>query len=934
MPNQKDKNQSTPYRSKAQQLKDQRIQAWREKQQLEAKDQIDPTPDVIPTDVEDTSTTPVTWESPESVPSEKARLEAIREGQELPLPPIIEKESQRHERSLAASAKGAAQMRFDTKKNLVLNNLNKMREDLNIRRNSKPLGVVKRFRYSFQPTLEKRLDEMKRDFGPENAMQDPKTGELMYRYEDHQEFAYADSLERFNLMDAPADIADWAGEVPEIVGGGLGAIAGGALGSRVGLTKTGLYGGAAVGSGIGRGIRQAGAVAMGMEPSENPKAEMAWAAVEGLLAELFGTALTNVGTRVLAANTRNVVGKTAKVLMRKIGDHIPALKLKWDWNDAVKTKPHGPEIMEEWESIQQIIPKSERAINIRSFPWIGAKIKLGMFPYEVSRGRHRQTLQNIADKSLIGGTPTSFMNENRSIQVTKIIEDFADRYNASTSKEELGAAMWALAHDPWDFVEAPAVKTRRHILKMAKAHKLTSDPSDIVEFLKSRKLFGIAGHRYAEDVIKPVTKQLVKKAKVEPSRIITPKADIDVLGLKEIAGLYDQKLIDASADPNIRFNLTEEARQQAIGIREQLANYAGVRQSDPTDPFVIMNTLKNVARKGKQAKPLSLETMIDLRSRVISLVNDLGNTGQKTPRGHVLMILKDKFDKAMAKTMKESEPELHGAWIESNKIFRENREKFRNIYMKKILERGDESRGGEFKWLFDEVFKGPKHWQAMKKVMGDNEWKRIQNFVVDSIMKEAREESPEIVYNGAKLLRLIKKNPYGDERDLRAILKGAEHQWTTKTGMKVSEKVSVVDRMIKFSRMLRAMQTPTQESMGKMSTQMMQMSGVKALVASRFSPGVGFPLIGPTFVGRALMSQTGFDILTRSVTAAPGSNELAAAAIRMLAFTDWTDAIIDNYYRDENDKKPILPMGAKQSPPTGSNQPLPAILPLVHPQYQ
>lgn len=112
--------------------------------------------------------------------------------------------------------------------------------------NEANLGVALRAQYSIEPLESNRIALLQRELGQENVKVDDQTGDV-YARDDSGSFRPV-NIGGFSM----ADVADFAGSVPET----LGAVAGGVLGSSLpgAGTVAGAIGGAAVGSAARQGL--------------------------------------------------------------------------------------------------------------------------------------------------------------------------------------------------------------------------------------------------------------------------------------------------------------------------------------------------------------------------------------------------------------------------------------------------------------------------------------------------------------------------------------------------------------------------------------------------------------------------------------------------------------------------------------------------------
>lgn len=120
------------------------------------------------------------------------------------------------------------------------------------------LGFINRAKYSLEPIQSNRKALLEQQFGQDNIMED-KNGELFVRQNNKFVPVNKDGF-------STADVADFAGAIPEMAGG----LAGGAAGVAAGLATSGGLGSVpmaiitgAAGAGAGSAIRQGLSAAVG-----------------------------------------------------------------------------------------------------------------------------------------------------------------------------------------------------------------------------------------------------------------------------------------------------------------------------------------------------------------------------------------------------------------------------------------------------------------------------------------------------------------------------------------------------------------------------------------------------------------------------------------------------------------------------------------------
>lgn len=128
-----------------------------------------------------------------------------------------------------------AQMRADQERQFQEAQTNRQFEEM-AQRPEAELGIVNRSRYSIEPIQSNRIALLQQEYGAENVVKSPK-GDLFVRTPDTGEF---------RPINAPgfstADVAEFAGSTPEMMGSGAGALLGIESGSLPGMAIGGATG--------------------------------------------------------------------------------------------------------------------------------------------------------------------------------------------------------------------------------------------------------------------------------------------------------------------------------------------------------------------------------------------------------------------------------------------------------------------------------------------------------------------------------------------------------------------------------------------------------------------------------------------------------------------------------------------------------------------
>ncbi len=191
-------------------------------------------------------------------------------------------------------------------------------------------GERSRLGLASDPTL--RRSTLEGDFGAENVLDTPEG--LAFRRGPDQPFGLVDK--KFSLLSGGleglsfGDVGDVLGEIPELVGGGVGAILGGGTGLATGGLSTlpGAAAGGGIGQATGRGIRHGLASAFGVDTPGGIDllTDLAIAGLVGTTAELGAFVVAKAAGKVIAP-FKGAVTQEAKTAIR-LYDEILSPKAK------------------------------------------------------------------------------------------------------------------------------------------------------------------------------------------------------------------------------------------------------------------------------------------------------------------------------------------------------------------------------------------------------------------------------------------------------------------------------------------------------------------------------------------------------------------------------------------------------------------------------
>ncbi len=234
---------------------------------------------------------------------------------------------------------------------------------------------------------------------------------------------------------------------------------------------------------------------------------------------------------------------------------------------------------------------------------------------------------------------------------------------------------------------------------------------------------------------------------------------------------------------------------------------------------------------------ISFRAAKELRSRLLSVVDEFSITNKKAPAIGKAKKLIGFIDEATSNALKANNPEALGLWREANKIYKEGSKQFDNAFIRRLIKSADPDFGGSPESIVKAIWK-PKNptniIRARKAVMGpkkrfgDHAWRKIQGYGLQDLVEGATDPSTGII-SGKKLLNRIKA------------LGG-----TFNEGFSVTQRQGIKD----FAETLNRVQTRQGEGTGRMLIQLTQGGMALGLFGAGLTPEAGAVLLGPAVLAR------------------------------------------------------------------------------------
>ena len=157
---------------------------------------------------------------------------------------------------------------------------------------------------------------------------------------------------------------------------------------------------------------------------------------------------------------------------------------------------------------------------------------------------------------------------------------------------------------------------------------------------------------------------------------------------------------------------------------------------------------------------LSYKEATELRSRLISRINEFSILNKKAPAIGKAKKMVGLLDKAIGKSLKGVGPAPYEAWRTANRFYKDGQKKFNNTLLRRLVKLADDTGTGA-EMIAPAIFK-PRHVTSVRKVKlalkDDPEtWHKMQGFFMEYIMQKSSDKNKNLV--GTLLINNISDKP-------------------------------------------------------------------------------------------------------------------------------------------------------------------------------
>jgi len=142
---------------------------------------------------------------------------------------------------------------------------------------------------------------------------------------------------------------------------------------------------------------------------------------------------------------------------------------------------------------------------------------------------------------------------------------------------------------------------------------------------------------------------------------------------------------------------------------------------------------------------ISYGSMKELRSRLISKIDEFSIINKKAPAIGKAKQLVSLSDNAIENTLKTENPEALGLWRQANKLYREGSEQFDNEFIRRLIKQSVDKGNPEV--IGKQIFK-PAAISNIRKAKGavdEGTWKQLQGWYLQDVIKKSTTVEGEIV---------------------------------------------------------------------------------------------------------------------------------------------------------------------------------------------
>jgi len=293
-------------------------------------------------------------------------------------------------------------------------------------------------------------------------------------------------------------------------------------------------------------------------------------------------------------------------------------------------------------------------------------------------------------------------------------------------------------------------------------------------------------------------------------------------------------------------------------MRETAITLKGIEGANAGDDLIdaVLNLPDNV----------SFEVAKELRTRLLSRVNEISVLNKKAPAIGKAKKLISLIDSEMEKTLTEKSPEAVRAWRTANNFYKETGDRFNNTLVRTMLKKADNLNMGPE--TIGKAFFKPGNITGVKQlkaILSPEEYQKAQGFFIQNLFDKSTDTSGNLI--GQKLMNNFRGKPtsFGDPF-LNEIFQ--------------PQQIKALDN---FAEALKLSQAKQGGGTGSMFIQLAQPGAVIGLATGTLEPASTAILIGPAIMSRAMLNPKISKLLTEGLHASAGSEKLAGIMARLTA---------------------------------------------------
>jgi len=263
---------------------------------------------------------------------------------------------------------------------------------------------------------------------------------------------------------------------------------------------------------------------------------------------------------------------------------------------------------------------------------------------------------------------------------------------------------------------------------------------------------------------------------------------------------------------------------------------------------------------------LSFKNAVELRSRLISRIDEMSVLNRKAPAIGKAKKLIGIVDRSIDKVLRGGNKEALAAWRTANQFHKGGEKQFNSTFIRRLVKMASESGTGA-ETIAPAIFKPGKITSVVKvkRVVDPPTWRKLQGFFVEHLMKKSTDVNGNMI--GNRLLNNISGKPgsFGLPM-MREILEPRQ-----------------IELLQHFGKAMELAQKTQGEGAGRMLIQLTQAGAMGAVLTGRGSLPAATIILGPAVVSKMLLDLRIGKLLTRGLTLPAHSAEAAGILSRLSA---------------------------------------------------